>query len=137
MTAFESRTLARRFAQLLDADDLERLGPMLAAGCVYDTGREVLEGPAAVLASYRDASTRARGRFDRLRFDSELVAADDHSAVVLFRDHLTLRGHTHVHICHQRVTFGADGLVTRIEHHELPGERERLEAFLARGGPPL
>ncbi len=131
MSAFESRALARRFAALLDADDLERLRAMLAAACEYDTGREVLVGPAAILASYREASDRARERFDALRFESEILSADESSAIVLFRDHLTLRGRTHVHACHQRLTFAPDETVTRIEHRELPGERDGLEGFLA------
>jgi len=134
MSAFESRALARRFAALLDTDDFASLAPMLAAACVYDTGRGALVGPEAIVASYRGASDRARASLDAMRFESELIAADERSAVVLFRDHITLRGRTHVHTCHQRVEFAPDGTVTCIEHRELPGERERLEAFLARGG---
>jgi hypothetical protein len=134
MTAFESRQRARRFASLLDGDDLARLAPLLAATCTYDTGQELLVGPEAIIASYRGASDRAREQFDDMRFESELIAADDHSAVVLFRDLITLRGRTHVHVCHQRVEFAPDGKVVRIEHRELPGERERLEAFLGGEG---
>ena len=134
MTAAESRALGLRFAALLDADDFAGLEPMLAPGCAYETGRGTLTRPSAIVASYREASERARAHFEAVRYDSEVVEAGKGFAVILFRDHLELHRQTHVHRCQQRVTFGNGGTVTQIEHRELPGERERWAAFCRRFG---
>jgi hypothetical protein len=133
----DARSLATRFAARLDADDFAGLEPMLAAGCAYETGRGTLTGPQAILGSYREASERARRLFDAVRYDSEVIEAGDGFAVIQFRDHLEVRGRTHVYRCRQRVTFGGDGTVTRIEHGELPGEREQLTAFCRDAGVEL
>jgi hypothetical protein len=131
------RALAARIAALLDADDFVGLEPMLAPGCAYETGRGALTGPQAILASYREASERARRLFGTVRYDSEVVEAGEGFAVIQFRDHLGLHGQRHVHRCEQRVTFGSDGAVLRIEHRELPGERGRLAAFCQSVGVEL
>jgi hypothetical protein len=125
---------ARRFAERLDADDFEGVRSMISERCTYDSGRGVLVGPGAIVRSYLDASRHARSKFDQVRYESEVVEADDHTALIEFRDSLSARGERHVHTCRQRVRFAADETIVRIDQVDLPGERRRLEAFCARVG---
>ncbi len=137
MNAPRVRAQARRFASLLDADDFEGVRALISAGCVYQSGRGVHSGPEAIVLSYRDASRLARSKFDDVHYESEVVEADDRSALIEFRDILSVRDQRHVYSCRQRVSFGPDERVTRIEQIELPGERQRVEAFCAGVGLKL
>ena len=57
-----SRESARRFAAALDAENYETVRASLAAGCVYEAPEEMLVGPEAIVASYRENAVAARGR---------------------------------------------------------------------------
>lgn len=74
------------------------------------------------------------------RAKRESVPLDPHSAVIHYTDILTHHATTHRHHCAQRITVGpaegGEGLITRIEHIDLPGEHEALNAFLASVGLP-
>jgi len=137
VNALRARAQARRFASLLDADDFDGARALISAGCVYDSGRGVHNGPEAIVHSYRAASRLARSRFDDVCYESETVDADDGSAIIEFRDVLSVGDQRHVYSCRQRLSFGSDERITRIEQVDLPGERRRVEAFCARVGVKL
>jgi ketosteroid isomerase-like protein len=126
--------IARRFAQALDREDYAAAASCLAPDCEYAIRGRVLRGPEAIVASYREAGEWGAGRLDGIRFESSVRAGDAGGAVVTFVDHLEHRGERHTHRCEQRLEFEATGLVRRIEHVDLPGEREALEGFFARAG---
>jgi hypothetical protein len=129
-----TRAQASRFTAALDADDFEGIRPLLAGGCVYDTSKETLIGPDAVIASYRKNGESARERFAEIEYESAVVEAGPSRATVEFTDHLTARGERHTYRCRQRLRFDATGRIVAIAHEELPGERARLEEFLLRIG---
>jgi ketosteroid isomerase-like protein len=131
-----TRIQARSFARALDADDYEGIRPLLAASCVYETGKGTLTGPDAVIASYRENGQLARERFDGVAYESAVVEAGPSSATVEFTDHLTARGEHFTYRCRQRLRFDDTGRIVAITHVELPGERERLQAFCVRQGVP-
>jgi len=67
--------IARVFAETLDACDYARAAWFLAAGCRYiRPSAEVLIGPDAILASYRESDARARRSFDTVAYRSEATA---------------------------------------------------------------
>ncbi len=122
--------MVRALAEALDRDDFARVAPLLAPDCTYDTGAEVLRGPAAIVASYRAATEWAHAHLDLVRYESAVEPADGSDVGVRFTDRVEHRGRPHVHQCRQVFTVGADGRVTRIVHQELPGESAAMQAFL-------
>jgi ketosteroid isomerase-like protein len=134
MSDLSALELARRFAQVLDADDFAALAELLAPDCAYSVGGEILVGPAAILASYRAASAWARAHIDFVAYESSVRASPDGRAVVTFVDRLEHAGHRHEHRCEQWLSVGAQGRVRAIEHVDLPGEPEALRAFFAAAG---
>lgn len=126
--------VVRALAEALDHDDFERVTPLIADDCEYETGRATLRGPSAIVASYREATEWGKANLDSVRYESAVEPAGPGAAAVRFVDHLEHRGRTHRHECRQVFTVGVDGRVVRIEHHDLPGEREALLAFFRAGG---
>ena len=123
------------FATALDGDDFTAAGRLIADECAYDTGREVLTGRAAILASYTDATTWAHAQFDDVRYESEIESVTDATATVRFTDYLVKAGGKfHRHRCRQDVTVGPAGTIVRIAHREIAGERESLDVFLSMCG---
>ena len=125
---------ARRFAQALDREDYVVAASCLAPDCVYAIHGRVLCGSEAIVASYREAGEWGAGQLDHVRFESSVRAGETGGAVVTFVDHLERRSQRHTHRCEQRLELDAAGLVRRIEHVDLPGEREALEGFFTRAG---
>jgi uncharacterized protein (TIGR02246 family) len=125
------RDVVGRMARALDADDLQSAALLLSDDCVYEAGAEIHRGSQAIVASYAAASARARHLFDDVRYESTIEAVEGDTATVTFIDYLIKAGgRAHRHRCRQAFTVSADGRITRIVHHELPGERESLAAFL-------
>lgn len=53
---------------------------------------------------------------------------------VYFSDFLKHKGLEHYYKCKQRIHFSSKGLVEKIVHMELPGEREKLNAYYQQVG---
>lgn len=122
--------MVRELAAALDRDDFAAAAALIAEGCEYRIGGRVLRGPAEIVASYRASSQWARARLDGVAYESEVEPPCPSGIGVRFFDHLTVGGRRHTHVCRQVFTVGAEGRVTRIVHHDLPGEPESLRAFL-------
>lgn len=90
---------------------------------------DVTRGREAIVASYRASSEWGREHLDSLTYESEVEPASGADIGVRYTDHLAARGHSHIHRCRQVYTVGDAGLVVRIEHQDLPGEAEVLQAF--------
>ena len=123
--------IARRLAETLDREDYPAAHALLAPDCHYTLRGESLVGPEAIVASYRKNAEDGRQRFDQLVFESEVTILGPSEARIGYTDRLTRAGYTHVHRCAQLVRWNEAGLISRITHCDLPGEREALEAFLA------
>lgn len=116
-------------AQALDTDDFDTVRPLLAADCVYETGRETLIGPEAIVQSYAANSAWARKTFDELRYESRVEPSVAATVAVVFIDLLRHKGLEHRHQCRQEFTVGSAGRIVRIVHHDLPGETEAISEF--------
>ena len=130
MTAIQARDLqvVERFAVALDREDYGTARSLLGDGCVYLLRGVRVEGAEAVVASYRGNGDEASRRFDSIAYGSDVRAADDGRAVISFWDEITHRGRVHRHECEQWVRV-EDGVIVEIEHRDLEGEVEGLEAF--------
>ena len=131
------REVATLFAMALDSDDFDSAEALLAPDCVYEFRGTRLCGAATVMKPYRDNGARARTLFDEVRYESRVLSADERGAVLEFVDHLRKGSATCVHRCHQLLSVGSDGGILRVEHVDLPGERESLLAFCTLHGIAL
>lgn len=122
-------------ARALDADDYEMAASVLSDQVEYSIGEDVINGPAAVLASYREASEMAHRLFDSVSYGHVVNTTDDPLFFrVSYSDELTVAGETLKHMAEQHVTVAADEGVVRIVNVDLPGEREKVDEFMARHG---
>ena len=122
-----TRAIALQLAAALDADDYSTVAALIHKDCAYDAPRGPMKGRREITGSYYQSSRWARDRFD-VRYASRIVDADDERATIEFEDHLERNGQRHLHTCRQTFTF-REGLVVHIVHHDLPGEKERLEDY--------
>jgi len=128
------RANAERFTKALDEDDFGSAKAYLARSCRYLTGKKDLRGPEAIIQSYREGSNKAKRIFDRVDYGSEILRVYGNSVIVQFTDLIQIKGQSLVYSSKQHLEFGEDGLIIRIVHEEIPGEREALEAVLKKLG---
>lgn len=122
-------------ARALDHDDYEAAASVLSSTVRYEVYGEVLEGPEAIVASYRVASENARRIFDEVAYDSSVSRTKDPSVFsVDYADILTIGDETLVHKALQHVTAESGVGVTEIVNVDVPGEGARVDDFLARHG---
>ncbi len=132
-SAPDSLSIARRFASALDRCDFREAAQYLAPDCRYETGHGELVGVDAIIASYRESAEWGRRSLDQTIYES---AVEQHAGYfsVLYTDRIIHHGEVHEYHSRQHLWLDDAGLVTRIVHEELPGEREALDDFFARCG---
>ena len=124
------RETARQFAKALDERDYQAGAQCLADNCRYALASDnTYVGRDAIIASYRESDEKADREFDRVTYSSDVSLGANGSAIVTFVDELQKCDATHTFRCLQIVYFGENERINRIEHCEIPGERERLTQF--------
>lgn len=122
-------------ARALDGDDYVTAASTMAERVEYTIGDQLINGPLAVVASYRASSEMARRLFDEVGYDHEVIPTDDpYSFRVSYSDVLTVGDETLTHMAEQHVTVAPDEGVVRIINVDVPGEREKVDRFMARHG---
>ncbi len=134
MTIQHPEGLAQHFAQALDRCDFQAAGRDLAPDCLYFTGREVLTGPLAILDSYSQNARWAEEALQQVVYESRVQLEPDGSIIICFTDRISHGGRTHQYRCNQRLFLNGEGKIARIVQEELPGERRKLNKFLAKCG---
>lgn len=129
----DPRDVAEHFARALDGEDYETATRMIARECEYVSPKGTLVGPLAIVASYRDAGDWVKATLDAVDYESS-VRIEGNEVVITFVDHLAHAGRRHTYSCEQALTISPDGSIRRIEHRELPGQREEVDRFLERAG---
>ena len=124
--------VAGRFAAALDTEDYSAARALIAESCIYRINDATLIGRDAIISSYRANAASATQRFDSVDYRSHVEATGSSTAVIKYTDRLRLGDDFHEFRCRQHVQIGAAGLIEQITHEELPGERQRLEAFESR-----
>ncbi len=122
--------IATQFAQALDHEDYPAATALLSDSCIYHIRGKSHQGPEAIIASYQSNGDQATQNFDSITYGSSVRPSDDDRIIIEFWDQITHRGRTHKHQCEQWVRVD-DGLITEIEHKDLPGEVEALKTFKA------
>ena len=122
-----SARVVSEFASSLDAEDYQSARSCLAHNCVYESPNGDLTGPA-IIDSYKVNGESARKRFYSIVYSHEVVPLSGGSYLVTFIDELYSNRGSHVFRCNQRVCV-ADGQIVRIIHEEIPGERDKLNAY--------
>jgi len=130
----DNLTIARQFAEALDRDDFDAARDLLHENVVYDAPNGRLDSRDAVIDSYARNARWARRAFDELTFRSDVQMLATDRAEILYTDETMHRGVHHIYQCRQIITFDDTGRISHIEHREIPGEKEKLEAFLDRVG---
>ena len=129
------RDLVSRLAVALDSDDYVTALSTLADDVRYEVGGETLIGPQAVVDSYEAASIMAHKLFDEVGYDHEIVqSSPEGDFTINYVDILTIDDETLVHHARQKLTVDPNNGVTHIVNVELPGERDKVDAFLERHG---
>ena len=127
---FMSDHVAERFAASLDAADYQGVKAMLSEDCKYTCRGRVYRGRVAIIESYRLAGDSAARSFDSVTYDSAVTSVSESVALVHFTDHLCHNGRHFTFECEQSIVVGRDGLIARIEHADLAGQREALAQFM-------
>ncbi len=127
MMEYDAVEIVRRFALSLDEEDYDAARALLSDGCVYVIRGETYEGPEAIVATYEGNGEAAKS-FDEISYGSSVRGGEDGWIVIEFWDELVHRGEHLRHVCEQWARVDR-GVIVRIEHRDLEGERERLEAF--------
>jgi len=89
----------------------------------------VYQGPSAIIDAYRRSGDSAEREFDEVEYQSTVTAAGDKAALIHFTDYLSHNDKQFAFECQQVIEVGDDGRITRIEHVDLPGQREGLSEF--------
>ncbi len=125
----EPTEIATRFAEALDREDYAAAAELLDEDCVYLIRGERHVGPAEIIASYKGNGDSAARSFDSIVYGSAVRSSGQSSATIEFSDDITHQDKSLMHRCEQTVTVDTQGRIVRLQHIDLPGERERLAAF--------
>lgn len=127
--------IVEQLAEALDRDDYTAAASTMADRVEYSIGDRELTGPKAVVDSYRTASGVAHSLFDRVEYGHQVSTTDDPNTFrVSYSDTLILSGETLTHMAEQHVTVAPGEGVVRIINVDVPGERDKVDAFLERHG---
>ena len=121
--------VARSFARALDEEDYAAALELLSPSCVYRIHSSTFTGPRAIVDEYRRNGDAAAERLDSIEYESAVRRGGGNTAIITFIDRVRHAGRELVHTCEQVVELDGEGLVNRIEHRDLPGEPEALQAF--------
>lgn len=96
-----SLDVAAQLARALDGEDYDSARRLLAPDCIYETGGPVLHGPESIVRAYLENGEKARQRLDNVGYTSEATLLSSDEAAILFSDHITHNGMSHVYRCRQ------------------------------------
>ncbi len=116
-------------AKALDAEGYDLAGSFFHDDCVYEIRGEVILGKKEIISSYHENGEAGRKRFDTVVYESEVTGLDLNRVRIDYTDIVTRSGDTHVHRCAQEASCDDAGMIVKLVHLDLPGERVALELF--------
>jgi len=125
-----SLDVAEQFASALDTDGFSEAARLLDEDCLYRTRGKEIRGREHVIDSFMEASKWAHSSLDKIVYEHTLDVQSEGAATIRFVDIFEHRGRQIVHACLMHVELGPNALIRRLTLEELPGERERVDAFL-------
>lgn len=124
----ENQKIVEQFARALDQEDYPTAESTLDDDCQYLCRGERYIGPTEIIASYKGNGDAAK-KFDAIEYESFVSIAENGQYRVQFSDHIEHQGRRFTFRCEQRVEINDSGLISRIEHVDLPGQRDALSEF--------
>lgn len=121
--------VVEQFARALDAERYELAESLLSPACQYVCRGVRYVGPGSIIASYRQSGDRAESEFDGVGYESRCELVGEGLVLIRFVDRLTKHGRSFTFECQQLVQVDRRGQIVRIEHQDIPGQREALEEF--------
>ena len=121
-------SLAQQLASLLDETRFEEAAALLAEDCRYHYWEGNYAGRNNVINIYKQNHTHSSELFDEVRYGSIVEPLDGGRFQINFFDNLRLSERWHEMKCYDILQF-RDGLISDIEHHDIPGEQEAFMAF--------
>lgn len=122
------KDLAVRFASLMDISNFDEASKLLADDCLYHYFEGTYVGREHIMNVYRVNEKQAAQILDEIVYTSDVEELSHNSFKVHFIDRIRIGDNWHKHHCYQLLTFSNDQIV-RIEHEEIPGEKEVLVEF--------
>ena len=93
-----------------------------------------MTGVDAIVGSYRTIDEWVRETFEGLQYESKVELKPDGSALITFRDRMSLGEHHLDFRCQQLIELDDDGLIGSITHIDIEGEPEKAARFNAACG---
>ncbi len=121
------------FTNALDHNQFDLAASFLDSNCCYEINATTIIGRDKIMDSYRSNAEWAFATFDELQFESRVDAEGD-NFLVTYTDISKHQGINHIYRCQQLLQVDAAGLICKIVHREIPGEKERLQDFEKRVG---
>lgn len=116
----------------LDSNDYETARSLMDPEVVYIIGEHRLVGPEEVVGSYQRASEMAHSLFDTVEYGHVVQGVVEQQTVrVRYSDALGVGGDEHSHYSVQDLTIDPDRGIVEIVDRPVPGEREKLDDFMA------
>ncbi|MBU0507028.1 hypothetical protein KJ708_13650 [bacterium] len=121
--------LANQFAKALDNSDFDAALTCLDDNCIYYCRGKVYSGNKSIISEYRKNSDWAENAFENISYESSTETISDKQFKIHLTDKVSHKGHYLHHKSEQILLFNDSGLIERIEHIDLPGEREKAAKF--------
>ncbi len=125
--------LAKEFAEHMDANRYIEAGVILSPECRYKFRDDIFLGKDAILKTYIDNYNSALKKLDEIQFSSEIIPLGNGVFKLKYLDRIRKGEITHDHRCEQIISFKS-GEIVEIEHIDLSGEDESLQAFFRKIG---
>ena len=131
-TKTDPRTVVRKFASSIDANEITKAGLYLSGECALSCSGGEHVGVEAILGGYRDARDHTLDAFDDHDHKSEIDDADETGwffinaeEKILTKDkrRSKLRRNDRVHV-------DSNGQITRIERERIPREPDLIHGWL-------
>lgn len=124
----ECLELARKFAVALDTNAFATARGFLSNDCRYLDASGITSGADQIIEMYRTNYEKGAKLFDTIYFTSSVDFVSESEILIHYFDRVTRNGKEHLYRCDQRVRFTGKQ-ISQIVHVELPGQREKLDAF--------
>lgn len=123
------------FGHSLDNDDFKTTGELLSPDCIYFIGTTTLVGPSDITGSYEKNMIEGKAKLDELEWGKSWAEQiNDTEFFIHFTDYLKHKGISHVHRCKQKLFFGKNGHIIKIEHIHNEEEQKKLDDFYRKVG---
>jgi hypothetical protein len=118
-----------QFAKALDNSDFDEALKFLDDNCIYYCRGKIYSGNKSIISEYKNNSDWVENTFESINYESSTETISAKQFKIHLTDKISHKGHYLHHKSEQILLFNDSGLIERIEHIDLPGEREKVDKF--------